>query len=112
MRSDISPGQRSGYQGFGPVMADSLPEPAVLLADRGHDPDNFRKTMESRNVVPVIPMRKTRRPRIAVEHGFYRLRNPIERCFSKLQNARRGATRRDKTAESFPGFIHITPIRL
>lgn len=33
----------------------------------------------------------------------------VERCFNKLKNARRIATRYDKTAES---FIDITSIRL
>ena len=36
----------------------------------------------------------------------------LERCFNKLKNARRVATRYDKTAESFLGFIDITSIRL
>jgi transposase len=43
---------------------------------------------------------------------LYRLRNLVERCFNKLKNARRVATRYDKTAESFIGFIDITSIRL
>lgn len=32
--------------------------------------------------------------------------------FNKLKNARRVATRYDKTTESFLGFINITSIRL
>lgn len=46
MRSDITPGQTSDYLGFDLVMDDNLPEPSVLLADRGYDSDNVRKTME------------------------------------------------------------------
>ena len=92
-------------------MDDNLPEPRVLLAYRGYDSDNVRKTMEARNVVPVIPMRKIRKLRVAVNRKLYRLRNIVERCISKLKNARRVATRYDKTAESFLGFIDITSIR-
>lgn len=112
MRTEITAGQTSDYLGFDLVMADNLPEPSVLLADRGYDSDNIRKTMEVRDVVPVIPMRKTRKLRVAVDRRLYRLRNLVERCFNKLKNARRVATRYDKTAESFPGFIDITSIRL
>ncbi len=118
MRSDISPGQTSDHLGFDPVLDDNLPEPCVLpepgvlLADRGHTSDKVRKTMEARHVVPVIPMRKSRKLRVAVVRKLYRLRNLVERCFNKLKNARRVATRYDKTAESFPGFIDITSIRL
>ena len=39
MRSDITPGQTSDYLGFDLIMGDNLPEPCVLLADRGYDSD-------------------------------------------------------------------------
>ena len=49
---------------------------------------------------------------LRVDHSLYSLRNLVERCFNKLKNARRVATRYDKTAESFLGFIDITSIHL
>ncbi len=107
-----APGETSDYLGFDLVMTDNLPEPRVLLADRGYDSDNIRKTMEARDVLTQIPMRKSRRMRIGVDHSLYSLRNLVERCFNKLKNARRVATRYDKTAESFLGFIDIVSIRL
>jgi transposase len=94
------------------VMADNLPEPSVLLADRGYDTDGIRKNMAARNVLTQIPMRKCRKMRVGVDHSLYSLRNLVERCFNKLKNARRAATRYEKTAESFLGFIDITSIRL
>ena len=93
MRSDITPGQTSDYLGFDLVMDDNLPEPCILLADRGYDSDKVRKTMEARSILPVVPMRKSRRLRVAVDRMLYRLRNLVERCFNKLKNARRVATR-------------------
>ena len=109
MRTEITPGQTSDYLGFDLVMAENLPTPSVLLADRGYDADSIRKTMDKRDVLPVIPMRKSRTRRIGVDRSLYRLRNLVERCFNKMKNARRIATRYDKTAES---FIDITSIRL
>ena len=109
MRSEITPGQTSDFLVFDLIMADNLPEPAVLLADRGYNSDNVRKTIEARNVVPVIPMRKTRKLRVAVDRRLHKLRNLVDRCFNKLKNARRVATRYDKTVES---FIDIASIRL
>ena len=94
------------------VMADNLPKPSVLLADRGYDADSIRKTMFERDVMPVIPMRKSRRKPVGFDRSLYRLRNLVERCFNKLKNARRVATRYDKIAESFLGFIDITSIRI
>ncbi|WP_283178810.1 transposase [Gemmobacter sp. 24YEA27] len=40
------------------------------------------------------------------------LRNMVERCFNNLKNSRRLATRYDKTAESFLGFVDVACIRL
>jgi len=42
----------------------------------------------------------------------YALRNRIERCFNKLKNWRRLATRYDKTADSYLGFVLIAAVRL
>jgi len=112
MRTEITPGQTSDYLGFDLVMDDNLPEPSVLLADRGYDADSIREKMDARDVLTQIPMRKSRKMRVGVDHSLYSLRNFVERCFNKLKNARRVATRYDKTAESFLGFIDITSIRL
>jgi len=57
-------------------------------------------------------MRKSHGKRAGVDRALYRLRNLVERRFNKLKNARRVATRYDRTAESFPGLIDITSARL
>lgn len=59
-----------------------------------------------------IPMRKSRKMRVGVDHSLYSLRNLVERCFNKLKNARWVATRYEKTAESSLVFIDISSIRL
>lgn len=112
MRTEITPGQVSDYTGYDLVMADNLPQPAVLVADRGYDSDNVREDIESRDALPMIPMRKNRKVRKVVDRAIYTLRNRVERCFNKLKNSRRLATRYDKTADSFLGFIDIACIRL
>jgi transposase len=88
------------------------PEPKVLLADRGYDADFIRDDMEARGGVAIIPMRKSRKIQIPVDGYVYALRNQIERCFNKMKNARRLATRYDKTASSYLGFVHIAALRL
>ncbi len=112
MGTEITPGQTSDSLGFDLVMADNRPTPSVLLADRGYDADSIRETMDKRDVLPGIPMRKSRKKRISADRSLCRLRNLVERCFDKSRNARRVATRYGKTAESFLGFIDITSIRL
>lgn len=41
MRTGTTPGQTSDHRGVDLVMADKLPEPSVLLADRGYDADSI-----------------------------------------------------------------------
>lgn len=47
-----------------------------------------------------------------IDDCIYALRNRIERCFKKLKNSRRLATRYDKTVESYLGFVKLAAIRL
>jgi transposase len=88
------------------------PEPKVVLSDRGYDSDHIRETLEQKRAATVIPTRKNRKVQIPVDGYIYALRNRIERCFNKLKNFRRLATRYDKTAASYLGFVHITAIRI
>ena len=46
-------------------MDSHLPEPRVLLEDRGYDADRIRKTMKERDILTQSPMRKTRKMRVA-----------------------------------------------
>jgi len=111
MRAEITAGQVSDYKGYDAVM-DGGPEPEVFLADRGYDADRIREDVERSGGVPVIPMRKGRKVQTPVDDFIYALRNLIERCINRLKNARRVATRYDKTAETYLDFVNIVPIRL
>ena len=57
-------------------------------------------------------MRKNRKVRKVVDMTTYTLRNRVERCFNKLKNSRRLATRYDKIVDRFLGFVDIVCIRL
>jgi len=111
MKAEITGGQVSDYKGYDPVMAGG-PDPTVLLADRGYDADRIRQDVERRGGTAVIPMRKGRKVQVPIDDFIYALRNLVERCINKLQNARRVATRYDKTATSYLGFVHVVAIRL
>lgn len=112
MRTEITPGQDSYYAGRDLVVADGLPQPAVLVADRGYDSDNIREDVQGRRALPMIPMRKNRKVRKAAEMAIHTLRNMVERCFNKLKNSRRPVTFYDITADSYLGFIDVACIGL
>ena len=88
------------------------PQPRVLLADKGYDADFILADLETRGVAAVIPAKRNRKVQPVIDGHVYALRNLVERCFSKLKHSRRLATRYDKTADSFLGFILVASIRL
>ena len=88
------------------------PEPKVMIADKGYDSDAIREDLKRRGAEPVIPPRKNRKAQPVIDGHIYALRNLIERCFSKLKHSRRLATRYDKTAASYIGFVLIASARL
>ena len=112
MKAEITPGQVSDYRGYDAVMDDDLPQPKVLIADKGYDSDAIREDVEARGGTAVIPARKTRKMPEPIDGFIYDLRNLVERCINKSKNARRVATRYDKTAASYLGFIEVISARM
>ena len=99
-------------KGYAPLMDEPGPAPRVLLGDKGYNADAILADLETRGVAPVIPPKRNRKVQPIIDGYVYALRNLVERCFSKLKHSRRLATRYDKTADSFIGFVLITSIRL
>lgn len=112
MKAELTPGQVSDYLGYEALCDADLPPPRVLVADKGYDSDAIRDGVAAAGGTAVIPCRKNRLEQQPVDGFVYALRNRIERCFNRLKNTRRFATRYDKTAASFLGFIHIASVRL
>ena len=99
-------------KGYAPVMDEPGPQPRVLLADKGYDADFILADLDARDIVAVIPARRNRKVQPVIDGHIYALRNLVERCFSRLKHSRRLATRYDKTADSFLGFVLVASIRL
>ena len=108
----LTPGQAHDVQGFGPLFRMLAERIEALLADRGYDADAIRQELAKADIEAVIPAKKNRRTPIPHNHQKYRWRNLIERLFNKLKNWRRVATRYDKTAESYLGFVAIASVKL
>ncbi len=83
-----------------------------MLADKGYDGDDVRAALLMKGILPVIPPRANRKETIACDFKAYKDRNRVERMFNKLKQARRIATRYDKTAVSFLAFLNIAAARL
>jgi transposase len=82
-------------------------QPQAVLADKAYDSNALRQLIAEAGAEAVIPSNRTRKVLIAHDIEAYRARNRIERCFSKLKHFRRFATRYDRRAIHFLGFIHL-----
>ena len=83
-----------------------------VLADRAYDADNlFDKILDQGGEV-VIPPRRHRRFQHAYDKALYKERNRVERFFSRIKHCRRIATRYDKLAQTFMGFVVLASIML
>jgi transposase len=61
---------------------------------------------------PVVPPRRHRKRQHAYDRALCQERNRIERFFSRIKHCRRIATRYDKLAETFIGFVKLASIML
>lgn len=103
----LTPGQAHDVQGFRPLMRMVADRIDALLADKGYDADAIREELAVGKVEAVIPAKANRRNPAPHDRAKYRWRNRIERLFNKLKNWRRVATRYDKTADSYIGFVSL-----
>jgi transposase len=82
-------------------------KPQKKLADKGFDSNNVRAALLTAGIVPVIPPKANRKSPPECDFNAYKDRNRIERMFNRLKQFRRIATRYDKTASSYAGFLKL-----
>ena len=76
-----------------------------LVADKGYDSDAFREHLHARAVRACIPPRSNRKHPQPYSRASYRKRHLVENFFERVKNFRRVATRYDKLAVTFLGFV-------
>ena len=82
----------------------------ALIADKGYDGDDFRTAIVNRGAKPVIPNKSNRVTLHPFNKRAYKGRNVIERCFCRLKDFRRIATRYDKLARNFLAAVHLAAL--
>jgi putative transposase len=105
LRLILSVGQRADI-----TQAESLLigyETDAVIADRGYDADKLLDWLEELGIEAVIPAKKNRLEGRSIDENLYKDRNKVERYFNKLKQYRRVATRYEKTALSFAGFVYL-----
>jgi putative transposase len=84
----------------------------AVLADKGYDSDANRSAIRRRRAEPCIPSRKNRKVPVAYDRHLYQERNVVERYFARIKQYRRVATRFDKKAANFLGFVWVASIAI
>jgi transposase len=87
-------------------------KPQAMLADKGYDGDDVRSRLLMKGILPIIPSKSNRKQSIECDFKRYKDRNRIERMFNRLKQFRRIATRYDKTAKSYLGFLYLAAAKL
>jgi transposase len=82
----------------------------AVIADKGYDGDGFVAAIEARGAAAVIPPKKNRIFKREYDKHIYKERNLAERFISRIKQYRRVATRYEKTARNFLGFVHVAAI--
>jgi transposase len=80
----------------------------AVIADKGYDSDKLvQHVEETMQAKAVIPPRSNRKQQREYDKTLYKLRNRIERCFSKLKQFRRFATRYEKSKDCFQALVAL-----
>ena len=82
-----------------------------VLADKGYDSRELVNFIRALGSEPVIPARSCQQPRVH-DKLRYRMRNRIERCFARLKQFRRIATRYDRKRGNFLAFLYLASLLL
>jgi len=78
-----------------------------VLADKGYDGSRAMHAIALSGAKPVVPRRKTTASWRVFDRDLYKDRNAIERFFSRIKHFRRIATRYDKLARNYFGFLNL-----
>jgi len=84
-------------------------EPDYVIADKAYDSDAVRERIRDAGAKPVIPTRSNR-PKRRLDRARYKLRNVVERFIGRIKHCRRVATRYDKLAVTFLGFVEFASL--
>ena len=107
----ITPGQAHDGRSAAD-MFDSLHSGNVLLADRAYDSDALHSEMAARGVVANVRLMPQRVRKPPFNASLYKLRNAVERFFSKIKHYRAIATRYEKHPENYLAIIKLAAARI
>ena len=82
----------------------------VVIGDKGYDSDKLVRRIRARGAEAVIPPKSNRKQPRHYDTNRYKDRNLAERFWALAKQYRRVATRYEKTARNYLGFVHLVAI--
>jgi len=106
----LSEGQESDIRNAPPLLCTLSIKGCVINADKGYDSKDFVEWLKLYGAIPNIPSRETNREQRECDWWMYKERHLIENFWQKIKQFRRVATRYDKLAKSFLGFVYLASV--
>jgi transposase len=82
----------------------------AFIADKAYDSDAVVTAAQRQGAEAVIPPKKNRKVRREYDRHLYKERKKVEWFINLIKQYRRVATRYEKTARNFLGFVHVASI--
>lgn len=118
----ITAGERHEAVVFEPLMAQGSVKrvgigrprlrPGRVVGDKGYSSGKIRLYLRRRGIRLTIPRKSNERRRGKFDKLIYRQRNRVERCFNRLKQFRRIATRYEKYAQNYLAMLTLASILL
>lgn len=102
---EITEGQRHDIQPAKGLLSQA--ESQCLLADKAYDSDDLRNALAAKGASAVIPSKTSRAQRIPHDKELYKARSEIECTINLLKQARRFATRYEKTLRNYAAVVAL-----
>lgn len=105
LRFEITEGQRHDIRPAKGLLSQTGSR--CLLADKAYDSDDLRNALAAQGVSAVIPSNKSRAQRVPHDSELYKARSEIECTINLLKQARRFATRYEKTLRNYAAVVAL-----
>jgi transposase len=102
---EVTEGQRHDTHPASALMARGAVR--CLLADKAYDSDALRAQLIDEGAQAVIPPKANRLAPAAFDKELYKARSEVERTFNLLKQARRFATRYEKTLRNYVSVVAV-----
>ena len=86
--------------------------PLRVVGDKGYSSGSIRRYLRRRGIRFTIPRKSNEHKKGKFDKSVYRQRNLVERCFNRLKQFRRIATRYEKNAQTYLAMLTLASILL